>query len=47
VQKKRRPVEEYLKMQGRFEHLFKPARQDQVLQTIQGKVDEYWAKVVK
>ncbi len=47
IQKKRKPVEEYLKLQGRFEHLFKPARQDKVLQTIQNKIDAYWAGVEK
>ncbi|MEM2139798.1 MAG: thiamine pyrophosphate-dependent enzyme [Nitrososphaera sp.] len=45
--KKRRPVEEYLKMQGRFEHLFSPARQESVIQAIQAKVDDYWKNVTK
>lgn len=45
VTKKRRPVEEYLKMQGRFEHLFLPARQEKVLQAIQARVDDYWKNV--
>lgn len=45
--RKRKPVEEYLKMQGRFEHLFKPIRQDKVIQDIQKKVDEYWDSVTK
>jgi pyruvate ferredoxin oxidoreductase beta subunit len=43
--KKRRPVEEYLRMQGRFEHLFSPARQDSVIEAIQAKVDDYWKNV--
>jgi pyruvate ferredoxin oxidoreductase beta subunit len=47
VMKKRRPVEEYLKMQGRFEHLFSPVRQEKVLQNIQAKVDDYWKNVTK
>ncbi|MEW5840560.1 thiamine pyrophosphate-dependent enzyme [Nitrososphaera sp.] len=47
VMKKRRPVEEYLKMQGRFEHLFSPARQEDVLQKIQAKVDGYWKSVTE
>lgn len=47
VMKSRRSVEEYLKMQGRFEHLFSPARQEKVLQEIQAKVDDYWKSVTK
>jgi pyruvate ferredoxin oxidoreductase beta subunit len=43
--KKRRPVEEYLKVQGRFEHLFVPVRQEKVIQAIQAKVDNYWKNV--
>jgi pyruvate ferredoxin oxidoreductase beta subunit len=31
VVRKRRPVEDYLKMQGRFERLFKPIRQEKVI----------------
>jgi pyruvate ferredoxin oxidoreductase beta subunit len=42
IVKKRRPVEEYLKMQGRFAHLFLPTRQENTLQSIQAKVDNYW-----
>lgn len=47
VIKKRRPVEEYLKMQGRFEHLFSPTRQESVIQAIQNKVDDYWKSITK
>jgi pyruvate ferredoxin oxidoreductase beta subunit len=39
----RLPVEEYLKTQGRFAHLFQPARNDALLREIQARVDEYWA----
>lgn len=42
---RRRPVEEYLHGQGRFRHLFEPARQDAVIARIQGEVDRYWAAV--
>ncbi len=45
--RRRKPVEEYLKMQERFEHLFKPTRQESVLQSIQARVDAYWANVKK
>lgn len=41
----RLPVEEYLKKQGRFKHLFTPERDDALLQEIQGRVDSYWAAV--
>ena len=39
------PVEEYLKRQGRFAHLFAPARNEPVLAAIQAGVDEYWEAV--
>jgi pyruvate ferredoxin oxidoreductase beta subunit len=40
-------VEEYLKVQGRFEHLFKPVRQEKVIQEIQKRIDDYWGSVTK
>jgi pyruvate ferredoxin oxidoreductase beta subunit len=43
VRKKWAPVEEYLKLQGRFRHLFEPERQDQALKAIQQDIDRYWA----
>lgn len=39
------PVEEYLKKQGRFGHLFTPERDEAVLSRIQSAVDEYWKSV--
>lgn len=39
------PVEEYLKLQGRFAHLFSPARNAPLLAEIQAAVDAYWAEV--
>jgi pyruvate ferredoxin oxidoreductase beta subunit len=36
------PVEDYLRLQGRFAHLFEPARKDTVLAEIQARVDRYW-----
>ena len=39
------PVEEYLKLQGRFRHLFEPQRADAAIAAIQARVDEYWAGV--
>lgn len=45
-QGKRTPVEEYLKLQGRYKHLFKPERNDSVLNQIQQRVDRYWDAVI-
>ena len=42
VPKTRRPVEDYLKLQGRFEHIFKPEPQAGLISEIQGRVDAYW-----
>jgi pyruvate ferredoxin oxidoreductase beta subunit len=36
-------VEEYLRRQGRFAHLFEPARDEALLAEIQARVDAYWA----
>jgi len=44
---KRRMVEEYLKTQERFEHLFKPARNDGIINQLQKRVDDYWSSVTK
>ena len=41
----RLPVEEYLNKQGRFAHLFKPTRNDALINEIQARVDAYWADV--
>jgi pyruvate ferredoxin oxidoreductase beta subunit len=41
----RLPVEEYLKIQGRFAHLFAPQRDDALLSELQAKVDDYWDSV--
>lgn len=42
---RRRPVEEYLRLQRRFKHLFVPERQEAILREIQDSVDAYWAQV--
>jgi pyruvate ferredoxin oxidoreductase beta subunit len=39
--RERKPIEEFLKPQGRFKHLFKPENAD-LLAEIQRDVDEYW-----
>ena len=41
----RKPVEEYLKTQGRFKHLFQPQRDEAMIREIQAKVDAYWNKL--
>ncbi|MBI2752137.1 MAG: pyruvate synthase [Betaproteobacteria bacterium] len=38
----RLPVEEYLKKQGRFRHLFEPVRDEATISLIQAHVDAYW-----
>ncbi len=43
VPRPRVPVEDYLKTQGRFAHLFAPQRNEALLAEIQAKVDAYWA----
>ena len=37
--KQRKPVEEYLKIQGRFRHLFKPVKRQDIIDKIQEEVD--------
>ncbi|MFO1429388.1 MAG: hypothetical protein U1F76_04495 [Candidatus Competibacteraceae bacterium] len=39
------PVEEYLERQGRFAHLFRPERNEELLQEIQARVDAYWGSI--
>jgi len=41
------PVEEYLKLQGRFRHLFRPKRRDDLINTIQKWVDERWEHLLR
>jgi pyruvate ferredoxin oxidoreductase beta subunit len=38
----RRPLEDYLKVQGRFRHLFEPQRDETTLAALQASVDAYW-----
>jgi pyruvate ferredoxin oxidoreductase beta subunit len=40
-----RPVEEYLRPQRRFRHLFVPTKRDDILNSIQGSVNDYWNAV--
>ena len=39
------PVEEYLRLQGRFAHLFQPERDEALLKELQEGVDRYWADI--
>ena len=39
------PVEEYLKLQSRFRHLFEPVRQGDAIAHIQERVQAYWNRV--
>lgn len=45
IPKQRAPVEEYLKLQGRFAHLFEPQRNDELIVEIQNKIDRYWENI--
>ncbi|MCS6769212.1 MAG: thiamine pyrophosphate-dependent enzyme [Candidatus Caldarchaeum sp.] len=45
VPKVLKPVEEYLRRQNRYAHLFTPTRQEEAINFIQEKVNEYWLKV--
>ncbi len=47
IPSQRVPVEEYLKLQGRFKHLFEPQRNDALITEIQDKVDRYWETVTQ
>jgi pyruvate ferredoxin oxidoreductase beta subunit len=40
-----KPVEAYLSHQGRFQHLFKPQRDDEAIAKIQATVDRYWKDI--
>lgn len=45
IPRERLPVEDYLKKQGRFAHLFQPQRNEALIAEIQAHVDAYWAEV--
>ncbi|MFT5729503.1 MAG: pyruvate ferredoxin oxidoreductase beta subunit [Desulforhopalus sp.] len=45
IPKQRKPVEEYLSLQGRYKHLFEPHRGEEMLKTIQDKIDRYWGNI--
>ncbi len=41
-----KPVEEYLSLQGRYDHLFKPMKQDRIIRQIQEDINQYWKPYV-
>jgi pyruvate ferredoxin oxidoreductase beta subunit len=45
IPRPRAPVEDYLRRQGRFSHLFHPERKDQLIAEAQVRVDRYWAAI--
>ncbi len=45
IPRQRIAVEEYLKLQGRFAHLFEPRRNSQLITEIQARVDHYWEAI--
>jgi pyruvate ferredoxin oxidoreductase beta subunit len=45
IPKKRLNIEEYLKRQGRFSHLFEPVRNEVLLKELQSNVDTYWKEI--
>ncbi len=45
VPNRRPPVEEYLRPQGRFRHLFEPRPRRDMIDAIQARVDRYWRQV--
>ncbi|MEM3620054.1 MAG: thiamine pyrophosphate-dependent enzyme [Nitrososphaerota archaeon] len=45
IPRKLKPLEEYLKAQARFRHLFYPVRRDEVISKMQSEVEEYWRTV--
>jgi len=41
------PVEDYLKLQGRFQHLFGPTVKTEAIAHIQARINAYWQEVKK
>jgi len=46
IPKKKLPIEDFLRPQGRFKHLFKPGK-EQLIADIQAAVDERWEELLK
>jgi pyruvate ferredoxin oxidoreductase beta subunit len=45
IPRSRPPVDEYLRLQGRFAHLFQPQRDEALISEIQQRIDSYWAAI--
>jgi pyruvate ferredoxin oxidoreductase beta subunit len=45
VPRRKIAVDEYLRGQGRYQHLFEPVRNDAAIAKIQEQVDRYWSSV--
>jgi pyruvate ferredoxin oxidoreductase beta subunit len=45
IPKRRKPVEDYLRAQGRYRHLFEPERNEDAIRRIQEHVDRYWSAI--
>ena len=43
----KKPVEEFMKVQGRFRHLFRPERRTDIIDAIQRYVDREWALLLR
>ena len=46
VPRRRRPVADYLRGQGRYRHLFEPQENTAAIQRIQDQVDRYWERAI-
>jgi len=44
---RKKPVEEWLKPQGRFRHLFEPERREDLLEEFQRRTDEDWEHILR
>ncbi|MHA1212413.1 MAG: hypothetical protein ACTSSH_08125, partial [Candidatus Heimdallarchaeota archaeon] len=44
---RKKPIEEYLKGQGRFRHLFRPKKRDDLIGLFQEAVDQEWEHLQK
>ncbi len=44
---KKIPLEEYIKLEGRWRHFFKPVRQEELINKFQDEVDKRWSELLK
>ncbi len=44
---KKVPLEDYLKLEGRWRHFFKPVRREELINKFQAEVDKRWAELLK